>query len=213
AWLRWCQSHRYTAVDWSRPLTWKETLSDETRVAILQPAHMAKLLHNAPRKMQPALALMAFAGIRPDEIAARTTRPVLLWQDIDTHRRIIRIRGEVSKTRRYRELHELPENIWVWIEKTRPPKQEAGRVLSTRYNGFRSALRHLVGTLDLPPLTKDVLRHSFASYAYHTLGMEHAMEAMGHSNAKTFAKYYKGAASPTLARQWFSILPADAPKQ
>jgi integrase len=64
----------------------------ETNTEIFTPAQMRLLLHSAPARMIPYLALGAFAGLRAAEMAR------LDWSAIDLTRRIIPIRADQAKT-------------------------------------------------------------------------------------------------------------------
>ena len=179
-------------------------LAEVSAPEILSVGGTRRLLDNILAEWTPAVALMAFAGIRPFEIISLDGSPVLRVADIDFPARKITIRPEVSKVRRRRILTDLPDNLWAWIEPLRdlPPSDN---VVPASVHVWRRVKRKCGVALG-----KDVLRHSFASYAYHYIGAERAVEILGHVGGfGVFAKHYKGLATAAEAAQYFSILPPE----
>ena len=177
----------------------------ETTVSVLTPKQARLTMERAPAELVPALALMAFAGVRPEELATDKKKDVLAWRDVDFAARKITIRGAVAKSRTVRVLNGLPANVWAWLEQT-PQVERKGKVFPRSYSYFRKLKKK--HALALP---RDVLRHSFASYAYHALGAERAVEILGHVGGfGVFARHYKGVATPQDARAYFAILPPKA---
>lgn len=145
---------------------------------------------------------MAFAGVRPSEIVSSDCEPILKIANIDFKSRRIWIPAEVSKTRRLRILSQPPANLWHWIEPLRR-RSISQSVAPQSYNIWRK-VKESTG-IELP---KDVLRHSFASYGYHFLGAEHAVEILGHVGGfGVFAKHYKGLATHAESKRYFKTEP------
>lgn len=177
-------------------------LKEVASPSILSPADAERFLQSAPARWAPTIALMAFAGIRPNEIVSLGGSDTLRIGDIDFTVRKITIRAEVSKGRRARILTALPANLWEWIEPLRGLPAE-NKVAPASYDVWRR-----VKTQNDVELPKDVFRHSFASYAYHYLGAEHTVEILGHIGGfGVFAKHYKGLSDPDASEKYFAISP------
>jgi integrase len=200
AFFRWCARQGYCDPNrWRDPLKWRVNMRDDAKIGIMRPAHLRLLLQRLPERLQVVVALLAYTGIRPAGELAR-----LRWDMIDARRRVIDLPGHATKTRRGRVLHGLPDIVWEWVEHERKRQgQLDGPVLPMTYRNFRQAIRK-AGV----PWSHDVTRHSFASYAYHVLGLESAVETMGHIGGfRMFASRYKASARPWTARLWFSCRP------
>lgn len=112
-----------------------------------------------------ALALMAFAGVRPYEVSARW-KPPFLWGQIDWKRRAIRIEADQAKTGVARVLdRDLPPMLWFWLEVGRRRMRSAGMgttaasAVSPATGGtVTRRAKRIVGQW-----SPDVLRHTFAS--------------------------------------------------
>jgi len=201
AFLRWCGRQQYCDANrWRDPIVWRTVMRDDHTVGIMRPGELALLLRKLPQKLQCAVALLAYTGIRP---AGELTR--LNWSMFDLRRRVIELPGIATKTRRSRTLHDLPAVVWEWVEweRARCGGTLEGRVLPMTYRNFRETVR---GTG--VEWSQDITRHSFASYAYHTLGLERTVDIMGHIGGfRMFASRYKAHARPWTARLWFAVRP------
>lgn len=178
----------------------KSSIAEKHLPPVLSVENTAKLLNATPRIWQPTVALMAFCGIRPNEICS-DIKDVLPISAVDFKAKKITVPASVSKTHTARII-QPPANIWAWLEplKERRPSETVAPASETVFRRIKTA----TGV----KLEKDVLRHSFASYAYHYIGAERAVEILGHVGGfGVFAKHYKGLATPDEAEQYFSILP------
>lgn len=161
------------------------------------------LLNSIPPLYQPAMAIAFFAGIRPKGELERLTYRDFRWGES------IHVSAEVAKTDVFRDLFDLPENLWTWI-----PKSARGPILPS-YSGFtqsrRRAARRAFGWkegtsardgFDYPA---DAARHSFATFGYWR-GVEWAMSVLGHTNHNTFHSNYKNnSISKADSDAYFSI--------
>ena len=160
------------------------------------------LFHELPEKWQPSFALMAFAGIRPGEITDGVKEDIMRVSDIDFANKKITVRAIVAKDRKCRILEDLPENIWTWLE----PLKKLHPSMTVVPNAYKTYQRTKNGLS--VKLSKDILRHSFASYGYHKLGGEHTVEIMGHiTGYGVFARHYKGLGNKPDANEYFNITP------
>lgn len=181
----------------------KKELGETKLPSVLSIEATQYLFDNAPKDYLPELALMTFAGIRPMELLYNKNEPkdVLKVGDIDFENKTIRIRSSVAKTRTERSLIGLPNNLWQFLEPLKHRNKNENVAVSDFDRNYK--IRKNLGAG-----AKDILRHSFASYGYHFLGIEHSVEILGHvRNFNTFAKNYKGLASKEDAIEYFSIIP------
>lgn len=202
AFFNFCKGQKWIAANPFELAKTPRRLKEFAAPSILSVADTERLLSAVPAKWEPAVALMAFAGVRPNELASLDGAEVVRVGDIDFAARKITIRAEVSKVRRVRILTGLPDNLWAWIEPLRGLPAEDS-VAPASYDVWRRVKRN--SGVKLP---KDVLRHSFASYAYHNIGAERAVEILGHIGGfAVFAKHYKGLSDADTSAKYFEVFP------
>lgn len=158
---------------------------------IVTPEQAEGLLNEITDKYRPALALMLFAGIRPEIEMLTLDYSRIRWG------KSIGLKAELTKTGRERWI-KPPENLWSWL-----PKKPINIMPS--YNALNKARCRAAKRLgfNYPP---NGARHSFASYGYWHLGFESALDIMGHMSSETFLKNYKNnRVDPELAFSYFSI--------
>lgn len=158
----------------------------ESERMVLTPAHAAAILADAGPG-RAAVALMLFAGIRPEEIAGHD-KPWLRWEHINLPARFIRIPAEISKTGKTRLLEQLPATLWLWLTPGVPGHRNispvTARILRTR---ARTAAR-----LDHWP--HDCFRHTAATYLLtYTRDAGRVSEWLGHEGRPTLLhQVYRG---------------------
>ena len=162
---------------------------------IFSPGRMRTILHAAPPRLVPILAIGAFAGMRKAEMDR------LDWNAVDLERRIIEVRAGQAKTAS-RRLIPISANLAAWLE----PLERTGPVVADE--DFHRQITALAAALGVQ-WPRNVLRHSFISYriAIVKSADQVALEA-GNSPAVIF-KHYRELATPEQAREWFSILPKE----
>jgi integrase len=165
-------------------------------VAILSPAQAARLLAAAPDTIRPAIAIGAFAGLRPAEIERFD------WGGVDLGKGYIHVAPEKSKTAR-RRLVPIRPNLAAWLEphaaRTGPLWPKNGRKL------FEQAR----ADAGIDPWPHDGLRHSFASY--HLAAFKNAAELaleMGHESTKLIFKHYREVVTDAEAKEYWGIVPS-----
>jgi len=169
----------------------------EKDIEILPAADMAKLLPPAAqlenRETLLWLIIGGFAGLRPNE-AMR-----LDWNEIDTKRGYIRVRGGKSKTGAKRLVPILP-NLAAWLSAI---ADASGPVFTFNANERAQYFARKQG-VEIP---FDGLRHSFGTFRVAATGdvARTALE-MGNS-ARIIAKHYDAVVTPEEGRAWFGILP------
>jgi hypothetical protein len=132
----------------------------DTSPMVLHAKEVAAVLAGAG-PYRHAVALMVFAGIRPDEVAGEH-KERMGWHLVDRRRKRIAIPVEISKTRSPRVLERMPPGLWAWLE----DGPEVGPVSPSR---SRQIIRRIWPALramrpDLQRWPQDVLRHTAASY-------------------------------------------------
>lgn len=148
-----------------------------------------------------ALALMLFAGIRPEEVCSRAAgKAPLLWSAINQVERMIRVPAEVSKTGRARILEGLPDAVWNWLQPgTGPVSRFSARAAV-------ECAQRAGGITDWP---HDGLRHTFASYAVAFTGDPGRVSLwLGHEGKTTLLhNHYRGIVTKAEAERFFALAP------
>jgi integrase len=179
-------------------------------VGILSPDQLKRLLEACAKDVRATVAIGAFAGIRPEEIARLT------WHEVSLERGIITVAGAKSKTAQHRYVKILP-CLETWLR----PLIDSGSVQKDNFRRRYDEARRLAGfalrgnqrqrhdedeSLVLWP--HDALRHSFASY--HLAKFQNAPALaleMGHqSNALIFSNYRRRV-SEEAAKAYFDLVP------
>lgn len=167
---------------------------DATMPAILTPPQAAALLHAAPARFKPALAVGLFAGLRTSELLE------LRWRDVsESHIRVI---PAVAKRRRQRLIPILPV-LAPWLAQSGPPDARLAPVQSRRWHTVMRSLARQIG-MDAWPA--NAMRHSFASY-HLTVCQDAAKTALilGYSgDAGVFWNHYRELTTEADAAKYFA---------
>lgn len=148
----WCSDNPVARVEAAKP--------KETRIHILKPEEITRLLHTAERyrdgKCLAAVGMMLYAGIRPHEVARLT------WDEVDLEENCITILPRHSKTGGARSVSIYPPLARL----LRRCRHSAGmRICPTRWQYHWRLLRRCAGWNSIEKRWQpDVLRHTFASY-------------------------------------------------
>jgi len=179
-------------------------------VGILTPAQLRKLLDVSCDDVRATIALGAFAGIRPEEIARLT------WEEISLEKGLITIAAAKSKTAQHRYVKILP-CLDAWLR----PLIATGLIQKHNFRRRYDETRRLAGFAlrgnrrkrhrengSLVPWPHNALRHSFASY--HLAKFQNAPALaleLGHqSNALIFSNYRRRV-SESEATEYFNLMP------
>lgn len=179
--------------------------------AVFTPAQVQAILEGAGR-YRSALALMFFAGVRPEEIAGRGKDP-LLWSHVNVPEKILRIPANIAKTGKPRILQGLPVNqpaelekrflpstLWPWLQPGDPKEP----VCPARTRQAIETAQKITGIWP-----HDVTRHTFATYALAYLADAGLVsEWLGHEGKPTLLHTrYKGLARYEQAAEFWAIKP------
>jgi len=152
-------------------------------------------------RYRSALALLLFAGVRPEELAGRS-KPPLLWRHVRTAERMVRIPAEVSKTGKPRIIEGIPEALWAWLQ----PGDESAPVSPGR---TRQALERAQAAIAPKPWPHDATRHTFATYALAlTNDAGKVSHWTGHEgNPAMLQRHYRGLATRAEGEAFFGLRP------
>jgi integrase len=172
-----------------------ERLPDFLPVTSVQ--HVLKTIEKTDARAAVILALQFFAGLRTAEAIQ------IRWEDIDFEEGIVRVRPEVSKKHRSRNVDILP-NLRAWLTKHRQP---AGLIVPNEI-AFRRAFRKMREDAKITAWPHNAARHSFATY--HVANFEDAAKTslqLGHKDATLLYNHYRGLASRKDAAEYWAIVP------
>lgn len=144
----------------------------------------------------PYLPICLFAGLRPDE--AKRLRPEHIGKEYIT------LPPDITKTASARTVTIRP-NLRAWLRRYPLPAEGITHGLSKdRFKKRLSQEAHAAGIT----WVQDILRHTFASYAYE-LTRDAAATAyeMGHQGTDIFFRHYRGLVQPGQGQTFFNIFP------
>lgn len=154
----------------------------------------------------PAMAIMAFAGVRPDVEDGEITK--LEWDHIvlkDRQKRI-EVPTRITKTKKSRTIKIRPALV-SWLEWHKHQKGSVeGMVSPYRGTALRSRLREIHRTAKVKRI-QDGLRHSFASYLVPIDGKDSVSLELGHQgNLSVMDKHYRKNETRTEANKFWKII-------
>ncbi len=177
-----------------------EAKAAPTKIGILEPDEMEKLLANAESSLVPYLAIGGFAGLRQAELMR------LEWADIKLAEGHILVDAEKAKTGQ-RRLVPIQPNLARWL---RPYSARSGLLYeSSRTLGKVTAFAK---GLEIP-WPHNALRHSYASY--RLAACKNAAEVaheMGNSPQMVY-QHYRELVTPASATKWWGIKPKKPHRQ
>lgn len=209
SWYNWCAAKGREWVPPMAPkaLAWTAARSDKRRPMVYTADQVAALLDAVQDKLKPAVAVACFAGVRPEElrrICWSWTDERGDWFGIDLKRRKIELSGEWTKTRSPRTLHNLPANLWAWLERY----QAEGRLVPlTQRNWYRN-INAAKKAAKIRKQGNDIMRHTFGSHGRHR-GIDWVIDVLGHTEGMdVFNRHYNNnSIGPEDAERYFSIVP------
>lgn len=170
------------------------------RAILTLPQTRALLAHaetHAPRAL-PYLPLCLFAGLRPHEC--------LRLRPADIGDEYILLTEAHTKTASARTIAIRP-NLQAWL--VAYPLPETGTTHGLSRDRFMRMVTQAAREADIT-WAQDILRHSFASYAYETSRDASATAyEMGHQGTAIFFRHYRGLVPPDAGKDYFSILPTQ----
>lgn len=200
--FKFAKREGYITEDVAAEVTLVCKYSDTMPAKILSVEEVKTLLKSVPKEYLAGFVLMTFYGVRPGELIGNFEKRFMQWSDINFKSRVITIQGQTSKVRKQRATQNVSENLWAFLEAV-PEKERKGNIIKGSYWKFRKMRRSLPVAL-----SQDVLRHTFATYAYFKFGPQKTVADMGHIRGyATLAQHYMGSANVDDAEKFFSITP------
>lgn len=149
-------------------------------------------------KYRSGLALLLFAGVRPEELAGRM-KGAMTWRNVNVVEKQIRVPGDLAKTGRARINEGLPDAVWHWLE----PRGDAEPIVPTR---TQQLIRHAKQSISRPwPF--DATRHTFGTYALAlTNDAGRVSHWLGHEGSTGVVhRHYRGLATRAQADRFFAL--------
>lgn len=165
-----------------------------------------------PEKHRSAIALMLFAGLRPDELWGKD-KPPLLWRHVLIQEKIIRVPADIAKTRTPRVIEGLPDTVWHWLQ-PKAPDQQVSLVASNALiraaqvaGGFSAKVDGQHRVYRAWPY--DGTRHSFATYALGLTADPGKVSLwLGHEgDPRMLYTHYRGLCTKAEAEAYFALRP------
>jgi integrase len=194
----------------------KRPKQKQMEVGILTVDELTRLLAVADERIVPALAIGAFAGLRPEsEIAP------LQWEDINLNKVLDEDKStkkkpvyksfgyiNVKRSKNKTGIRHVPvsENLHDWLIDRKPP--QGGPVLPVAFNYLHELRQAAVAAAKIEHYPHDAVRHCFGSY-HRALHMDDGRTAtlMGHTNIRTFREHYCHSLPPGAADAYWNIFP------
>ncbi len=186
------------------PIDDVDRVKSKTNKGFLSVEETEALLHHCSDEILPAVAIMLFAGIRPDYEEGEISR--LDWKNIQFRKSNIHLDSEITKTASTRNV-KMTDNLRAWLE---PHRQMSGKVVQNprKFRDLWEKARQDAGLFK--GWISDATRKSFATYHVELTGNEYeTMTQTGHTSVKTLRDHYKGKLEdPEEAQAYFSIVPS-----
>ena len=223
--FRWCISRKYMQLspidDVVLP---KKVQKDNYNASVLHPLALNILLELTRPNLYIHITylLLSMTGLRPQELLPTTkdTKDTLRWNDIQPQTKAIRIRRDISKTHSASTIIGTPQRLWGTLCEIPMQKYQSSDRIGINYYYYKKLTRHLNALLSLAYdlfikkggvllptqsflITRDILRHSFASYAIHTIGIPATALITRHSLA-IMQSHYLGVATKEDAELYFN---------
>lgn len=195
AFFSWAVKSGYAEINYILNIE-KSRLSRPKRsvLGVEQASAILAICEYAQPKAVPYLAVGLFAGVRPHEM--RRLKPE------NFRNGYIYLDADIAKTSSERTVP-IRANLAAWLKKY-PPTVGVSPVSDIMLVKTLRALFAAVGIKD----RKDILRHSYASYAYELTGDAAKVAAeLGHTDTSMLFKHYRGLVPPHAGSRYFSITP------
>jgi integrase len=163
-------------------------------VEIFTPSEVARLLNAADPDFAPYLALIAFGGVRREEL-----HKGLKWDAINFDRRTITVPAAIAKTGRKRKIV-MPENLLEWLA---PFRVKSGPIFAI---DPRRRIEKVVKASGVK-WKSNALRHSFGSYRMEQTKNEGQVALEMGNSPQVVKDHYFEIVDEHLAKEYWSIKP------
>jgi integrase len=163
-------------------------------VEIYTPAEISRLLNAADPDFVPYLALIAFGGVRREEL-----HKGLLWESINFDRGHIIVPAAIAKTNRKRKIV-MHENLFDWLA---PNRMKSGPIFDI------SPRRRIAKVVRLSGVKwkRNALRHSFGSYRMEQTKNEGQVALEMGNSPQVVKDHYFEIVDERAAREYWNIRP------
>jgi integrase len=208
--LNWCMSGARKWLTANPANDCEFAAVDRTKeVRIYTPTEIRKLMRATVEKhpdLVPAVALMTFAGVRPDHLDGEIVK--LEWGQIlydDRHHKRIELPGGITKTGKQRSVNIRPALLsWLqWhIHRGGTP---VGLVCPVKGQALRKKMREVFEESKVTRI-QDGFRHSFASYLAPVDGLDVVETELGHQGGReVLNRHYRTDVRKIVANQFWAI--------
>ena len=163
-----------------------------------------KVLHSAPDRLIPPMAIKAFCGVRTEEMLN------LRWEHVNLESKYITLPAEVTKTKQ-RRLVPMPANLIAWLA---PHKKATGRICARWQRAqalFQAFDRH--GKRQGIDVGANKFRNSYISYRV-AVTHDVAKVALESGNSpRVIQREYLELATEADGKRWFSVMLPTAVKK
>jgi integrase len=180
-------------------------------VQIYTTAEIRKIMTATLQKhpdLVPAIAMMTFAGVRPDHTDGEIVK--LEWGHIlhdDHHQKRIELPGGITKTGKQRSVKIRPALLsWIHLHIQRGGTPE-GLVCPVKGQALRKKMREIFESSQVTRI-QDGFRHSFASYLAPIDGLDAVETELGHQGGReVLNRHYRTDVRKVIAEQFWEISP------
>ena len=166
----------------------------QREVEIYTPAEIRRLLDVADADFLPYLALIAFGGVRREEL-----HKGLSWDAINFDRATITVPASIAKTGRKRKIV-MSENLLQWLA---PHRMKSGPIFN---KDPRKRIAKVVKASGVK-WKRNALRHSFGSYRMEQTKNEGQVALEMGNSPKVVKDHYFEIVDERAAREYWSIKP------
>ena len=188
----WLAKNDSTAADALKPYK-----SPRRDVEIYSPREVSKLLTHAEADFVPWIALIAFGGVRNEELAKG-----LAWESIDFAKGRLIVPEAIAKTARKRKI-DLPDNLLAWLA---PFRGKTGPIFETKSYGRIEKTAVAAGIT----WKRNALRHSFGSYRMESVKNAGQVSLEMGNSPSVVLKHYHEIVDASDAAAYWSITPESA---
>jgi integrase len=185
----WLRANEGTAVDALG--TYKIKRRD---VEIYTPSELARLLNAARADFVPYIALLAFGGVRREEL-----HKGLKWESIDFERCHIIVPAAIAKTNRKRKIV-MSENLLAWLA---PYRMKHGSIFDIAPDNRIEKVVKASGV----KWKRNALRHSFGSYRMEQTKNEGQVALEMGNSPQVVKDHYFEIVDERAAREYWNIKP------
>ena len=174
----------------SAVLGFRERHRKSSEITIMKADQVAAMLEACESKQETmAVALLIFAGIRPDVESGEITR--LDWADVG--------QAEIYLSREVSKVGDRHVPITPRLRRLLKGHPKAGTVIPANWQRVWPRLRKAAGVS-----VQDITRHTFASHYLAAFGEDAAKQAMGHTKGSdTIFRHYRRAVTEADGKKFF----------